>query len=399
VPGESLRSYRRHFPILDSSTYLISNSLGAMPAEVEAGLSEYARSWSTRGVRAWAEGWWTLASRVADRLAPLLGAPLGSVCMQPSTTLASAVFLSCLRPDGRRSKIVTTELQFPSIQYLLAGWCEHNAVDLEILPSDDAWGTGLETLLSAVDDRTLAVVVSHVEFATAWINDAAAIAARCRRQGALLLLDVFQSAGTLPLALHEWGVDAAVGGCLKWLCGGPGNAYLYIDPEIAKRLEPRLTGWAAHAAPFSFEAPPIRWAEAASRFANGTPQIAALHAAEPGLRILGEVGVECIRERSLELGAHLSAGAEARDLPLACPPDPEQRGGTVALSVPQGELVARELLERDIVIDFRPATGIRVAPHFYNNEQECDRCLDAIVEILADGSWRRHRGVAGASPT
>jgi kynureninase len=262
-----------------------------------------------------------------------------------------------------------------------------------------AWGAAPERLLEAIDRRTAVVALSHVEFATAWVHDAEAIARRCRETGAFLVLDVFQSAGVVPLAVRDWGVDVAVGGCLKWLCGGPGNVFLYVDPECAAELEPTITGWVAHEAPFSFAPPPIRWRSGGARFLNGTPQIPALYAARAGLDLLREIGVERVREKSVRMTGRLFAEARRRGFACSCAEDSGHRGGTVAIDVPDGERVARELLRRDVVIDYRPGFGIRVAPHFYNTWEECERCLDAIEAILADRSFERHPGGAGASPT
>ncbi|HVR28470.1 MAG TPA: aminotransferase class V-fold PLP-dependent enzyme [Thermoanaerobaculia bacterium] len=397
---DPLLAYRDHFPILDSTTYLISNSLGAMPREAAAGLARYAELWATRGVRAWAEEWWDLGTRVADTVAPLLGAPPGSVSMQPSTTLATAVVLSAVRPTGERRKVVTTDLHFPSILYLLEGWCREHGAALEMVRREaGTWGVSTQRLLEAIDRSTAVVALSHVEFATAWIHDAAALARRCRETGAFLVLDVFQSAGVVPVALHDWGVDAAVGGCLKWLCGGPGNVFLYVDPDRAFELEPAITGWAAHPAPFAFEPPPMRWRPDAGRFLNGTPQVSALYAAAPGLEILRQIGIERVRAKSARLTQRLFDQARRRGFACSCAATAERRGGAVAIDAPQGEGVARELLARDIVVDYRPGFGIRVAPHFYNSWEECERCLDAIEEILATRSFERHASVDGASPT
>ena len=396
---DALLATRARFPILQTATYLVSNSLGAMPEAVEDGLALYARQWRELGVRAWADSWWELTEEVADRVAPLLGASAGSVAMQPSTTVATSTFLSCLRPTAQRRKVVTTQLQFPSILYALEGWCRDHAVELVIVAKTQPWGTDRDALLAAVDDQTLAVAVSHVEFASAYINDAEALARRCRDRGALLLLDVFQSAGTLPLRLDHWGVDAAVGGCLKWLCGGPGNAYLYVRPQLADTLRPALTGWLAHPAPFAFEPPPMRHRRGGARFLNGTPQVAALYAAIPGLDILHCLDIAAIRTRSLELCDLLYREAQARGYGMSGPPDPTQRGGTVTLDISNAEHVARELLARDVVVDYRPGWGIRIAPHFYSTAEECARCVEEIEHILSDGGWKRHTTVSGTRPT
>jgi kynureninase len=397
--ADPLLRYREGFPILGRTTYLISNSLGAMPAEVAAGMASYADTWATRGVRAWAEEWWTMPARVGDLVAPLLGARPGTVSMHTNVTLATAVFLSCLAPGRGRDKVVSTALQFPSILYLLERWCGGNGARLEIVPAEDGIGADPERLLDAIDGSTLAVAISHAEFRSAYVNDAAAVARRCRETGALLLLDVFQSAGILPIEAEKWGVDACVGGCLKWLCGGPGNVFLQVDPALARRLEPRLTGWMAHPQPFSFEGPPMRWREDSYRFLNGTPPIPCLYAAEPGLRLHNEIGVRAIREKSKRMTKLLCDEAGARGYRVHAPLDPERRGGTVAIDAPHGELVSKELLARDIVVDYRPGAGIRVAPHFYNTEDECRRAVSEIAEILATKAYARHGSSKGAMPT
>ncbi len=396
--SDPLLVYRDRFPILQTSTYLINNSLGAMPAAVAGRMAQYAETWATSGVRAWAE-WWTLPAEVGDLVAPLLGAPPASVSMHTNVTTATAVFFSCLDANGPRKRVVTTELQFPSIRYFLEGWCGERGIELATVPAADGIGADPQQLLEAIDETTLAVSISHVEFKSAFINDAAAVAARCREVGALLLLDAFQSAGVVPIDVRKWGVDACVGGCLKWLCGGPGNVYLYVDPDLAPKLQPRLTGWMAHPAPFSFEPPPMRWRDDAYRFLNGTPQIPCLYAAAPGLDLHNEIGVPAIREKSMAMTRVVYEGARERGWWPHAPEDPARRGGTVAVDVEHGELVAKELLARDVLIDYRPGAGIRIAPHFYNSEDECRFALDQIADSLETKAYERHRSVAGAMPT
>jgi kynureninase len=397
--SDSLLAYRDRFPILGATTYLNNNSLGPMPGEVAEQVRAYAETWASRGGRAWAEAWWALPAAVGDLVAPLLGVRPGTVSTHPNVTLATAVFFSCLAPTARRSKVVTTELQFPSVLYFLQRWCDGHGVRLEIVPAPDGIGVDPQRLLEAVDTRTLAVAISHAEFKSAFLNDAAAVAQRCREVGALLVLDVFQSAGVVPLEAEAWGVDACVGGCLKWLCGGPGNAYLYVTPELARRLEPQLTGWMAHPAPFVFAPPPMRWRDDAWRFLNGTPPIACLYCAVPGLKLHHEVGVPAIRAKSRRLTALLYDAARAQGWRVHAPADPDRRGGTVAVDVPHGELVAQELLARDILVDYRPDAGIRLSPHFFNSADECHHALTQIAEILQTRAFARHAAAGGATPT
>jgi kynureninase len=365
-----LESWRPEFPILARTTYLISNSLGAMPRGTAARLAEYAETWATRGVRAWEEGWWQMPVAVGDLVAPIIGAPPGTVTMHQNVTLAEAVVLSCFDVAGARTKIVFEEENFPSVQYF---YTAQPGVRVVRVPA--------RQLVEAIDDQTLLVPISHVLFKESYVQDVRAIVERAHRVGAHVVLDVFQAAGVLPFSVTELGVDFAVGGCLKWLCGGPGNGFLYVRPDL-QHLRPRLTGWMAHAAPFAFEPPPIRYAEGPFRFLNGTPHIPSLHAAIEGLKIIAEVGVPHIRERSVQLTGRLLDQILARGWPSITPRDPRQRGGTVAVDPPGAEGVSRRLLERDFLIDYRPGAGIRISPHFYNTEAECDAIVAEIDRLV-----------------
>ncbi|HVS15324.1 MAG TPA: aminotransferase class V-fold PLP-dependent enzyme [Thermoanaerobaculia bacterium] len=368
---------RRRFPILATTTYLINNSLGAMPEEVEGALAGYARSWKTRGVRSWHEGWWEMPVEVGDLVAPFLGVGAGEVSMHHNVTVASAVFLSCLDYPAPRNRIVTTDLHFPSQRYQLAGERRKGA-EIVSVPTPDGIRIELDDLLAAIDERTRLVAISHALFRSAFVQDVALIADRCREAGALLQLDVYQSAGILPVELARWGIDAAVGGCLKWLCGGPGNAFLWVRPGLDAQLEPALTGWQSDLEPFAFRPDHHRIARGPWRFLTGTPNVPALCAAIPGLRILGELPIDAIRERSLRLTDVLLAGAGERGFEVRTPQDPARRGGTVTVWHPRAEELARRLLDADVLCDFRPGSGIRLSPHAYNTTAECEHALDVL---------------------
>jgi kynureninase len=290
---DPLLEWREQFPILRNSVYLISNSLGAMPRAVEGSLREYAETWATRGVRAWADSWWDLPVRLGDLLSPILGCRTGTVSFHPNVTLAEAVVLSCFDFSGARRKVLLSDMEFPSLLYL---YREQRARGAEICMIESKDGISIDPgqVLEAIDETTLLVPVSHVLFKSAYIQDARAIIEKAHRVGASVILDVYQSAGTVPLDLDGWGVDFAVGGCLKWLCGGPGAAFLYVRPDLVPELRPRLTGWMAHREAFAFDPGEIRLRDDAFRFLNGTPQIPCLYAARPGLQIVGQIGIEAI---------------------------------------------------------------------------------------------------------
>jgi kynureninase len=380
-PHEDLLSLRSEFPILERSTYLINNSLGAMPRGVSDELAIFTKEWGERGVRAWHEGWWEMAAETGDLLAPLLGVRPGAVSMHQNVAVAAALFVSALDYPAERNRIVYTELNFPNVMYIMEGERRKGA-EIVMVPSDDGIGVPTERLLAAIDERTRLVPISHTLFRSAFVQDAEAIARRCREVGAILLLDVYQSTGVLPLELEAWGVHAAMGGSVKWLCGGPGDGYLWVEPELAKTLRPTFTGWQADAEPFQFRPGPIRYREEANwRFLTGTPNIPALYACRPGYRIVAGVGAKRIRERSLALTQHLMDAAEEAGFELRTPRDPKHRGGTVSIWHEDAERLSQELIAREIVCDFRPRAGIRLSPHFYNTEAELDHAVRTLKEL------------------
>jgi kynureninase len=390
---DELLKWRGEFPILDRTTYMISNSLGAMPRRVYNELKAYADSWAQRGVRAWEEGWWEMAAGVGDKIAPLIGAGRGEISLHQNVTLTQAVISSCFDFRGPRNKIVMVELEFPSIQYF---YHEQRRVGarVEVVATPDQIRIDLEKLLAAIDETTLLVPISLVLFRSSCIVDARAIIERAHRVGAHVILDVFQAAGSIPIDVSSLGVDFAVGGVLKWLCGGPGVAYLYVREDLRAKLRPALTGWMAHRRPFAFETGFIDPRDDSFRYLNGTPHIPALYACQPGLDIVNKAGIGAIRDKSIRMTARLIEGARSRGWRVNTPEDAAERAGTVSVECPHAYEVCRELLARDIIVDYRPKAGVRVSPHFYNREDECDFTLAQMEEILKTGAWEKHEAAA-----
>ena len=399
---EDLLAYRGRFPILRDCTYLINHSLAAMPAAAEERLLEYTRMWRERGIRSWGEGWWELPVTVGDQLGRILGAPPGSVVMHQNVTLAEAIVLSCFPRPGSRNRVVYEEANFPSVRYLYQAQPQLDVVAV----ADD------RAIVDAIDERTLLVPISHVLFKNGEIQDVEPIVRRAREAGAHVVLDCYQSAGVVPLDLAALGVDFAVGGSVKWLCGGPGAGWLYVRPDLADRLEPTLVGWQGHARPFAFE-PELEYAAGARRFLTGTPNVPALYAATAGYDVIEEVGVARIRERSLALTQLLIDLCDAAGLEVVSPREPSRRGGTVTVSTPDHAGCHRELGERGVVCDFRPDSGpeeqasardasaavggrggIRLGPHFFNSEDEVRYAVAELADIVATGAYARHAGAA-----
>ena len=392
---DPLLEYRAEFPILDRCTYLVSNSLGAMPRAIPARLAEYAEAWGGLGVRAWASEWWDMPVRVGDAIAPLIGAGPGEIAMLPNVTIGQTAVLSSLTYEGARDGIVMTDLDFPSVRYVYDGLAARLGARIEVVPSDDGVSIDTERLLAAIDERTRLVAISHVLFRSAYIMDVAAICARAHEVGALVSVDSFHAVGVIPVDVRALGVDFLTGGVLKWLCGGPGGCFLWVAPQVSRTLTPAFTGWQAHARPFGFE-PHMEPADGAWRWLNGTPVIPALYAASEGPRLVREAGIERIRAKSTRQTTHLIARAREHGWAVTAPEDGSRRGGTVAIDVPHAYGVAQALLAENIVVDYRPNAGIRVGPHFYTSDDELDRAIEGIDDILRHerfASFERTRGV------
>ena len=389
---DPLLAFRAEFPILERTTYLVSNSLGAMPRAVPERLAEYAARWAEAGVRAWSHGWWEMPVTVGDEIAPLIGAGAGEIAMVPNVTQAQATLLSAL-DFGERDTIVMTELDFPSVRYVTEALAVRFGARVVVVGSDDGISIDEERLLAAVDERTRLVSVSHVLFRSAYVMDAKRIVAAAHARGALVALDAFHSVGVLPVNVRAIGADFLTGGVLKWLCGGPGGSFLYVAPAVRDTLAPALTGWQAHARPFAFE-PEMEHGSGIARWLGGTPAIPALYAAAEGPKIVRRAGVDAIRAKSTRQTQHLIALADERGYTVRAPRDASRRGGTVAFDVPHAYEVSRYLLERDILVDYRPGAGIRVAPHFYTSDAELELAVSTIDEALSSGEWRRYAGHA-----
>ena len=377
-----LADYRSEFPILAETTYLANHTLGAMPRKAADRLLEFAGMWAERGIRSWAEGWWETPLRVGDQVGRIIGAPPGSTVMHQNVSIAEAIALSCFRPiDPARNRVVYEHGNFPSVRYLYQAQPDLNVVVCE----DDA------EIVERIDERTLLVPISHVIFKDAEIQDVEPIVRRAHEVGAHVILDCYQSAGIVPLDVAALGVDFAVGGSVKWLCGGPGNGWLYVRPDLAERLQPTYTGWQAHARPFGFEEE-MEYATGAARFLTGTPNPAAHYAATAGYDLVEEVGIARIRENSLRQTQLLIDLAEEAGFDVQSPRDPGRRGGSVTLDVPEAAAVYAELEARAILGDFRPGAGIRLGPHFYNTDDEVAFAIGQIAEILETGAYARHVG-------
>ena len=392
---DELLHWRREFPILDKTVYLISHSLGAMPRETYDRLKEYADIWATRGVRAWAEGWWDMPVTVGDEVARIIGADPGTVVMHQNVSICQSLIISCLEPTPRRNKIVYSELNFPSVMYVYEAHARDGRLRIETVKSDDGITIPLERMLEAIDESTLLVPFSHVLFKSAFLQDAKAIIDRAHEVGAMVVLDTYQSAGTVPFSVKELNADFATGGSVKWLCGGPGAGYLYVRPDLQNKLEPKTTGWMAHEHPFAFDTE-LHYASNITRFLHGSPAIPALYAAQSGYRIINEIGVNKIRAKSVRQTEYLIQLAEEAGFVVTSPKDSSRRGGTVTVAHESASAIAKELIRREFVIDYRPGAGVRISPHFYTTDNELELVIEEMKKIRETCAFEANEKVGAA---
>ncbi len=370
---------RDRFANLDSSTYLVSHSMGAAPLQARRALTDYWDAWSREGPEAW-EAWATGRRRDRRRHRRIFGAPSGSVSLAPNVSVLQAAIASSLDLSGERNEVVFEELQFPSVTYVWRAWEKFGAKVVRV-PSDDGRTVSADRMCAAITQRTAVVVVSHAAYISGAVIDVPALVARCREVGALFVLDTYQTAGVYPFDVTALDVDIAVGGSHKWFCGGPGCGYIYVKPALRAQFEPTITGWMAHDAPFAFEPAPIRYAAGVHRWNTGTPTIPGYLAARAGHDLIREAGVENIRAHNIRLTEQLAAGALERGFTVPTPLDPPKRSGWIGMDFPGADRVAGELIARRVFVDYRPGCGIRVSPHFYTTDDEIAAYFAAVDEL------------------
>jgi selenocysteine lyase/cysteine desulfurase len=380
VPPAGQVAARAEFPLLATCVYLNSNSAGAAPRGAKAALDEYWRTIEHWRDEAW-EGWLDDLRAHADEIAALIHAPAGSVvCDANLSTLFSRV-MSCF-DFQERPRIVTSDREFPAIPHIVRAFERYGAEPV-IVPSKDGVAIDAEGLVRAIDERTQLVCVSHATFETGALLDVAPIVRRAREVGALVALDAYQSVGVVPLDVTASGVDFVLGGAHKWLCGSYESAFLYVRPALLPQLHPAASGWMASADPMSF-APPTGWADGVRRFASGTPAVLPSQFSRPGLAIVREIGIDAIRRRSLGQTDRIISHADEARIAVATPRAHERRGGIVALSFPGDAAVARDLVASGFICSHRG--GLRIAPHFYNTDEEIDLFMNELVRRVREAA-------------
>ncbi len=396
--GKNINLIRKNFPILEKCVYLISNSLGAVPVQVQDDLKRFYTLWAEEGVTAWEKEWWLLSREIGNVVAALIGAEKDCVTMMTNATHGHWVALSTKFSANRggRDKVIMTDHDFPSVIYAISKICSFMGWKLEVIQSHDKPGIPADEICRHVDEKTLWVATSHVYFKSAYIQDVYQITQHARKMGALTLIDGYHAPGTIPVDVTGLGMDFYIGGCLKWLCGGPGNAFLYMRPELKRTLEPQLTGWLAHKNPFVFSQQ-MEYSDGSYKLMSGTPPISCLYAALAGLNIIQKIGIGHIRRKSIAQTKLLIEKASERGFKIFTPVEDENRGGAVSIGLPHAHQVKQALIKRNVKIDFRKGKKeepdvIRVGPHFYTKDSEIEYFFDLTDKILSSGEYKKYSG-------
>jgi selenocysteine lyase/cysteine desulfurase len=369
------KALRSEFPLLDRYIYFNACSLGPLPRRGHAALARYAQDWDEQGTPVWFSDWIPLLGRFRERIGELLHAPAGTTAIAPSVSVALTTLATGLPLPAGRDKILIGELDFPTIGHQ---WLSRPGYEVEFVPSRDGMTIPPEAFAERIDRRTALVATTHLFYTTGYLQDVRAIADAAHAAGALCLIDGYQTCGCVPLDVDAMGCDAFVGGCLKWLSGGPGNAFIYVRPELIPRVRPQGTGWFATADPFSFTLQELTFADDAKRMETGTWAMPSHYAGLAALELILEVGVENIQERLRDLTDRILERCDEAGVKTFTPRERSSRCGIVTLESDQPEAVEATLHAAGVIVDSRPGR-VRLSPHWCVTEDELERGMDLVL--------------------
>ena len=373
-----LADFRREIPLLATAIPMNACSHAPQTTATRAAAMRYLDGWNARGM-----DWdaWMEEVRLARRaFAQLVNASEDEIALFSSVSEAASAVASALDLASGRRAVVASGAEFPTVGHVWLAQRPRGARvtwvpvrDGVIDPADYE---------ARVDGETRVVSAAHGYYQNGFVQDVARIAEIAHDRGALLFVDAYQTAGAVPIDVRALGVDFLASGCLKYLMGVPGIAFLYVRRELIERLEPTVTGWFGRANPFAFAADALDWAPTASRFDTGTPPVMNAYVARAGLEIVDGVGVARIRRQHERLARRLVDGGRARGLALHGTDDVSRKTASTAFVVDDAHAVERAMRERGVIASAR-GPAIRLAPHFYNTDDDVDAALDALVAAVA----------------
>lgn len=372
---KSMNAYREHFPIFKNTVYINSCSYAALSVEVEAAFLKYLKDRHEVGAD-WIE-WCDRLERVRALFAELLNANTDEIAVTTSASASLSAISSSLNLTGKRKKIVTTDLAFPTEAHAWHALKKHGAEVVHVKETDGM--IDLDDLEKIVDANTLLVAVPLVCYRNGALADIPAIRDVARKNGAMILVDAYQGVGAVPIDAKEWDVDFIVGGSLKYLLSTAGVGFLFVRNDLISKSQPTQTGWFAqediHAMLIHDNIP----ANNARRFEQGTPSVPNLYAVEAGLNLILEIGLKNIRRHVAELNERLKAGINDIGGKLMSPKDPEKHGAMITVASTDEYALVAALAERNIVVSCRDG-NLRISAHFYNNDADIDAVITALKE-------------------
>ncbi|MGH2694258.1 MAG: aminotransferase class V-fold PLP-dependent enzyme [Actinomycetota bacterium] len=379
-----LSSYRAQFPVVEQRTYLISASLGPLSLRSRRLAEQHLDLWQRLGPEElWFEHAFPMLQRCRELFAQLVGADAEEVAIVPSVSTGLSQIATCL-DLAARPKVVLSEMDFPTNHYVWRAQ-EQRGAELDVVNSPDGIRIEESDVIDSIDERTAIVNLNRSLFESSWIVDVGRVVQAAHERGALVVVDDFHGTGIVPLDVHALGVDLLVTGVLKWLCGGQGMALLYCRRDLIESMSPLVVGWFGTEEPFAFDRSGLRLRSDARRFETGTFALPQAWTASGGMEIIAEVGVDTIRARNQELTGAIIGAADDAGLDVLTPREKARRGGLVRVRIPGGEESAEKVLhalfERDVVVDQR-GDALRISPHFFNTEEDIERCFETLTEVM-----------------
>ena len=371
-----LAKYRGEFPIFKDRIYLNTCSLGALGERSRRKVAEFLDQWQSRGAAAWYDVWWEALGELRARYGRIVNARPGEVALAPSISVALSAVAESL-DYTRRPRVVITSLDFPTVAYQWLAKAPRG-VELVVVESPDKISVPVEAIARVVDDRTALVATSHVYFTSGAIQDIKRVAEVAHARGALCLIDAYQSVGQIPVDVQDAGVDALVAGGLKWLLGGPGIVFLYMQQALARRLAPGIAGWFGQREQFGFDPRALTFHDDTRRFELGTPPLAAVYAQLGGLEYIEEIGIPAIRAATAALTEDLISTARAAGFKPKVAAEPERRSAIVMIPMPDPAASVRHLAAGGVIADSRPG-HVRFSPFFYNVQDDHVRATERLA--------------------